>query len=93
MLALWQNKKIQEGNDVAQEKLENIIERSNDLNIISKIIEHEERRIGDLQTVLDSFMQNCDSQAIALALKSNDKITYLSNITKLERSIDADFLI
>lgn len=91
LLALWQNKKIQEGNDVAQEKLENIIERSNDLNIISKIIEHEERRIGDLQTVLDSFMQNCDSQAIALALKSNDKITYLSNITKLERSIDADF--
>ena len=91
LLALWQNKKIQEENDVAQEKLENIIERSNELNIISKIIEHEERRICDLQTEMDSFAQNCDPQAIALALKLNDKVTYLSNITELERCIDAGF--
>lgn len=91
LLALWQNKKIQEENDTAQEKLENIIERTNELNIISKIIEHEEHRFYELQLSMNDFLQNCDPQALALALKPNDKIEYLANITELERNIDKGF--
>lgn len=92
LLALWQNKKIQEANDISQEKLENIIIRSNDLNIILKIVEHEERRLNNLQEISDNFMQNCDPQALAIALIPNEKIKYLANITVLERRIDESFI-
>lgn len=91
LLALWQNKKIQEENDIAQKKLESIIDRSNEINIVSKIIEHEERRFAELQSSMGSFLQNCDPQALALALTPNDKIAYLANLTELERRIDKNF--
>ena len=92
LLALWQNKKIQEENDISQKKLENIIDRSNEISIVSKIIEHEERRFAELQLSMGSFLQNGDPQAIALALTPNDKIAYLANLAELERRIDKDFI-
>ena len=91
LLALWQNRKIQDENDISQAKLEGIIERSNELSIISKIVEHEERRIRELQVTMDVFMQNCDPQALAMALMPNDKIAYLSNLTEIERRVDKHF--
>lgn len=91
LLAMWQNKKMQEENDAAQEKLEDIILRSNELNIISKIIEHEERRIQQMQEKMNAYMQLCDPQAIGLALRDDDKIVYLTNIAELEKKIDRLF--
>jgi len=37
LLAVWQNRKIQSENDKAQERLERIIEQSNQLEIIGKL--------------------------------------------------------
>lgn len=91
LLAMWQNKKMQEENDVAQKELEDIIMRSNELNMISKIIDHEERRIQNLQEKMISYMQSCDPQAIGVALKDDDKKVYLTNITELEKKIDKLF--
>ena len=93
LLALWQNKRIQEENDRAQEKLIALIEKSNEAGIISKIIEHEERRIVDLEIEMDAFIQNCDPQALAMTLKAENKITFLTDITELERSIDKNFFV
>ena len=92
LLALWQNKRIQEENDKSQEKLIALIEKSNEASIISKIIEHEERRMADLEAEMDAFIQNCDPQALAMTLKANNKMSFLICVTELERNIDKNFL-
>ena len=91
LLAMWQNKKQQEENDITQERMERIIIHANELSIISKMIEHEERRINELDELLNRFMQNCDPQAVAIAYSSDDKIVCMTQVTELERTIDKDF--
>ena len=53
LLAMWQNKKQQEENDITQERMERIIIHANELSIISKMIEHEERRVNELDKLLN----------------------------------------
>ena len=91
LLAMWQNKKQQEENDITQERMERIIIHANELSIISKMIEHEERRVNELDKLLNRFMQNCDPQAVAIAYSSDDKIVCMTQVTELERTIDKDF--
>lgn len=93
LLALWQNKKQQEENDKSQHNLENIIVHSNELRIVSKIIEHEERRISELNERLIQFMQYCDPQAFAIVLKPEDELTCMINLAELERKIDQEFFM
>ena len=93
LLAMWQNKKQQEENDITQERMERIIIHANELSIISKMIEHEERRVNELDKLLNRFMQNCDPQAVAIAYSSDDKIVCMTQVTELERTIDKDFLL
>ena len=84
-------KKQQEENDITQERMERIIIHANELSIISKMIEHEERRVNELDKLLNRFMQNCDPQAVAIAYSSDDKIVCMTQVTELERTIDKDF--
>ena len=91
LLAMWQNKKQQEENDITQERMERIIIHANELSIISKMIEHEERRVNELDKLLNRFMQNCDPQAVAIAYSSEDIIVCMTQMTELERTIDKDF--
>lgn len=91
LLAMWQNKKQQEENDITQERMERIIIHANELSIISKMIEHEERRVNELDKLLNRFMQNCDPQAVAIAYSADDKIVCMTQVTELERTIDKDF--
>ena len=91
LLAMWQNKKQQEENDITQERMERIIIHANELSIISKMIEHEERRVNELDKLLNRFMQNCDPQAVAIAYSSADKIVCMTQVTELERTIDKRF--
>lgn len=93
LLAMWQNKKQQEENDITQERMERIIIHANELSIISKMIEHEERRVNELDKLLNRFMQNCDPQAVAIAYSADDKIVCMTQVTELERTIDKDFLL
>ncbi len=55
------------------------------------MIEHEERRVNELDKLLNRFMQNCDPQAVAIAYSSDDKIVCMTQVTELERTIDKDF--
>ena len=41
LLALWQNQRFKNENDATQEKLEALSTRANELQITSKLIEHE----------------------------------------------------
>lgn len=93
LLAMWQNKKQQEENDIAQSRLENISMRSNELNIINKIIEHETNRIHSLQKAMDNFTNACDPQAIALASAKDglENIPSSVGLTELEKRIDTSF--
>ena len=93
LLAMWQNKKQQEENDIAQSRLENISMRSNELNVINKIIEHETNRIQSLQKAMDNFTNACDPQTIALA-SAKDGVNNMPSevgLTELEKRIDAAF--
>lgn len=93
LLAMWQNKKQQEENDVAQSRLENISIRSNELNIINKIIEHETNRIHSLQKAMDDFTNACNPQTIALAAVKEgiENIPSKIGLTELEKLIDNSF--
>lgn len=93
LLAMWQNKKQQEENDIAQSRLENISIRSNELNIINKIIEHETNRIHLLQKAMDNFTNVCDPQAIGLAAAKDGvaNMPSVTGLTELEKRIDAAF--
>lgn len=51
----------------------------------------EERRVNELDKLLNRFMQNCDPQAVAIAYSSDDKIVCMTQATELERTIDKDF--
>lgn len=46
LLALWQNQRFKNENDATQEKLEALSTRANELQITSKLIEHEAERIN-----------------------------------------------
>ena len=52
LLAMWQNKKQQDENDKAQNRLENISIRANELNMINKIVEFEFNRIQSLKVAI-----------------------------------------
>lgn len=93
LLALWQNRKQKEENDKAQERLENISIRANELNVINKIVEYESNRIRSLQIVMDTFTNACCPQSIALAAAKDGIAQTLSitGLTELEKTIDTSF--
>lgn len=55
LLALWQNQRFKNENDATQEKLEALSTRANELQITSKLIEHEAERINLLRTQFQTF--------------------------------------
>lgn len=59
-VALWQNHQLGEINKKSQKNIETISIRSNEINIISKIIEHEETRLQQLNVAFDKFIDFCD---------------------------------
>lgn len=64
LLAVWQNNKFQEENDRAQERLQHIIEKSNELEIMGKIVEYESANLNRLRTAFGNFSEACDPQRI-----------------------------
>lgn len=93
LLAMWQNKKQQEENDKAQDRLESISIRTNELNVINKIVEFESNRIQSLKQVMDDYASNCNPQAVALAM-AKDMLHFPSviGLTELEKVIDELFI-
>lgn len=93
LLALWQNQKFKEENDNLQKRIENLTIQSNELSIISKIIEIENDNLCRLKTSVDKFSIACDPQTIALAFADNcnDKLKIMEAMVMLENNIDNIF--
>ena len=68
LLAVWQNKKFKEENNAAQDRLENLTKKSNELSAINKIIEHENIGISRLKTRMQSFISACNTEATLVDL-------------------------
>ena len=94
LLAVWQNKRFKEENDVAQQRLERISLQANELNVINKIIEQEYARLKFLETAFDAFLQLCSIQNIAILMIEtyDDAATRMTRLGKLEHDIDKLFL-
>ena len=65
LLAVWQNKRFKEENDVAQERLEKLTAQANEISSINKIIEIESERLIRLRTAMDEFSEACDPETIS----------------------------
>lgn len=98
LLAVWQNRKIQSENDKAQSRLEDIINKSNELEILGKIVKYESDNLIRLRAAFDEFSRCCDPQYItemyAKNLNSNggDPLVGIMNaMVQAERELDGSF--
>lgn len=64
LLAVWQNKKFKEENDLSQTRMENLTKKANELAAVSKIIEHESESVSRLRTKSQNFIDACNTEAI-----------------------------
>lgn len=93
LLAVWQNKKIQSDNDIAQDRLEDIIKHSNEIEVINKIVEYEIENLRELKKAFDDFSQACDPQTISsyYANNSEEIIKIKSAMITAEHNLDSCF--
>ena len=98
-LSIWQNFQLKKANEKAQQRLERISNRSNELNIINKIIEFENRRIQDMTKYSEELIKSCAGVEMANAIIDNKNIQSTSadmlaraghNFVNLSREIRID---
>lgn len=68
LLAVWQNKKFKEENDAAQDRLENLSKKANELSVVNKIIDHESESISRLRMRTQNFIDACNTEAALVDL-------------------------
>lgn len=92
LLAVWQNERFKKENDIAQERLERLSQQSNELAIINKILEHEERRIEKITTSLMQFDNYTDLTKIcACENKALKNGTFLTDMPQFEKDLQNAF--
>ena len=65
LLAVWQNRKFKEENDASQTRMENLVNKANELSVVSKIIEYENERITVLKNKVQCLIDVCNAEGIA----------------------------
>ena len=95
LLALWQNQRFKEENDKSQERLEKISNRTNELQIISQLIEHENERINLLRKLFQEFFEVCSCSNIVAEYRdaSKNKADNLSSSTRRASQIRISYQI
>lgn len=73
LLALWQNQRFKNENDATQKKLEALSTCANELQITSKLIEHESARINLLRTQFQAFFDACACNYLVADYKDTAK--------------------
>jgi len=93
LLAVWQNQKFQEENDKTQERLESIIEKSNTISIINKIVEYESDNIKNLQQAFQEFSTCADPQVICsmYGKNANGVLSVGTAMADAENNLDKAF--
>lgn len=95
LLALWQNQRFKEENDKSQERLEKISNRTNELQIISQLIEHENERINLLRKLFQEFFEVCSCSNIVAEYRdaSKNKADNLGSSTRRASQIRISYQI
>lgn len=73
LLALWQNQRFKTENDEAQARLEKLSVRANELQITSKLVEHETERISLLRELFQTFFDACACSCLVADYKTLSK--------------------
>ena len=75
-LSIWQNKQMQKTNEEAQKRLEDINKNANEITIINKFVERENRRIENLSKACDNFARLCLLTDVAKLVSENKDLDY-----------------
>ena len=75
LLAVWQNKKFKEENDLSQARLEKLTTQANELSVISKIIEYETANYEELRKAIQSFEKALDFYPTMTELRQKGETT------------------
>ena len=73
LLAVWQNQRFKEENDVAQERLERLTAQANEISLINKIVELESDHLSRLRKALDEFTEACSPVTLMMIYSSDKK--------------------
>ena len=96
LLAVWQNNRFKEENDVSQQRLERLTVQANELTAINKIIEVESARLERLRKAFDEFSTACDPQTLTAVYAEtiaspNIALAITATMVAAERKIDDSF--
>lgn len=96
LLAVWQNNRFKEENDVAQQRLERLTVQANELTTINKIIEIESARLERLRKTFDDFSTACDPQTLTTVYADTIDSPHIalaiaSTMVATEKKIDDSF--
>lgn len=97
LLAVWQNKRFKEENDVAQNRLERLAAQANEISSINKVIEIESLRLIRLRTALDEFSEACSPETLSKVIlftrdSATDRISEMKiNTVPADIRIDSSF--
>ena len=92
LLAVWQNKRFKEENDVAQERLERLTAQANEISLVNKIIEVESDHLSRLRKALDEFTEACKPATLVNIYLSDDK-TVAGAFEAAKHSVDVGGVI
>lgn len=86
LLAIWQNQKFKEENDISQARIENLTNKANELSIIGKIIERETEKITLLKTKTQHFLDACNTESISEDLSdvANQPVDFMKIYVKIK---------
>lgn len=88
LLAVWQNQKFKEESDQSQERMEKLTNKTNEIALISKVIEHESARISRLKVKKQNFIDACNTEQATLDV--SDISNYPADYRKIYIKIKMD---
>ena len=87
-ITIQQNRNFKEENDHAQERLEDLAQRANELSIIGKVFDYERNKLIEIRQAGDALIRACDPEAM-----NQEVIGYLGRHSmKTALKIDAPLL-
>ena len=63
-VAIRQNERFKEENDLAQQRLEELTKRSNELSIIGKVFDYERNKLAEIRQAGDALIHACDPETM-----------------------------
>ena len=63
-VAIRQNERFKEENDLAQQRLEELTKRANELSIIGKVFDYERNKLAEIRQAGDALIHACDPETM-----------------------------